>query len=86
MKILIYKGKYDVYFDATVSEASAFLAMFKFIDGLGYYGEEWIPSYQWPLVEKARNGDKAAAYDLLRERSQHEYEGWCVSSVVVPEH
>lgn len=78
MKILVYKGKYDVYFDATVSEAAAFLALFNHIDGLGYYDKEW------PLVEKARSGDTLAAHDLLRARRNYVYEGWSIETVIEP--
>ena len=79
MKILVYRGKHGhVYFDATESD---FLDMFKYIDELNYYVKRWMPSNEWALVEKARTGDEAAAYDLLRHRSQHEYEGWSIESV-----
>ena len=83
MKILVYKGKdYDVYFDATNSVGAAFLAMFDYVDDLGYYGEDWMPRHDWEQVKIARTGDQIAARDLLRRRSQHEYEGWSIESVV----
>jgi len=86
MKILVYKAKHgDVYFDATASVASAFLAMFKYIDRLNYYGEGWMPRHDWEQVSIARAGDPIAARDLLRRRRLHEYEGWSIETVIVPE-
>jgi hypothetical protein len=85
MKILVYKSKYrDVYFDATMSELDAFLALFKYIDGLTYYGKNWMPFDEWLLVEKARSGDKRAAYNLLRTRRGYEYEDWNIEPVIEP--
>jgi len=81
MKILVYKGKHgDVYFDATDS-ASAFCAIFNYIDGLGYYGEDRMPVHDWEQVKMARAGDLIATRDLLRKRRRHEYEGWSIVSV-----
>lgn len=86
MKILVYKGKYgDVYFDVTLSTAPAFLALFNYIDGLGYYGADWMPPHDWAQVSIARTGDPVAALDLLRKRRRHEYEGWSIETVIVPE-
>lgn len=86
MRILVYRAKHgDVYFDATESVASAFLAMFEYIDGLGYYGEDWMPRHDWAQVSIARTGDPIAAQDLLGRRRRHEYEGWSIETVIVRE-
>jgi len=82
MKILVYRGKHGhVYFDAT---DSAFLAMFNYVDNLGYYGEDWMSHHDWAQVEIARTGDPIAARDLLRRRRRHEYEGWSIETVIEP--
>lgn len=82
MKILVYRGKHGhVYFDYT-NPASAFLAMFNYIDELGYYGKDWMPVRDWAQVKIARAGDSLAARDLLRKRRSHEYEGWSIEAVI----
>lgn len=87
MQILVYKGKHgELYFNASgpCVKAWAFLALFKHIDDMGYYGRDWIPSYEWQLVESARNGDKTAAYHLLLRRRKHEYECWTLEPLIEP--
>lgn len=87
-KVLVYNNRKlsdSVIWDASDFNlaAAAFLGLFNMLDRHWYMYEDAVQENMetFKLVEKARSGNRQAAYNLLYSRNGREYESWSIVGV-----
>lgn len=89
VQMIVARGKHEVkYLIGRTREefAAALRYMFEANKAEGYYHRDYMESRrELDLLEEAESGDSDALAMFMRLRREHEYEGWGVETLLVPD-